>query len=185
MQLNSCTADVICIFYFYQMQKIEIARRVHLPAIVEIYNQAVEEGFSTADMETFSVDEKRNWFDSHDGAHPVLVALDEQQVAGWLSLSAYRPGRGALAAVREVSYYVHRGWRRKGIATALLEHAVDFCRSNNIEFLLAIVIGRNETTISFLEKNSFSKWGTLPRIVNFNGVRCDHLYYGRQVTSDI
>ncbi len=163
------------------MLQIENAKPHHLPAIVEIYNEAIREGFSTADTETFTIDEKQFWFNEHDHLHPIFVVLLNDEVCGWLSLSAYRPGRKALSAVREVSYYVHANFRKKGVATALLHHAENFCEQNNLQHLIAIVLGKNVKTISFLEKQGFDKWGTLPGIADFNGESVDHLYFGKHL----
>ena len=167
-------------FIFMNFQ-IEKAREEHLERIVEIYNQAILDGFSTADMEIYKAEERRQWFLSYDDNHPIFVALINSLVVGWISLSAYRPGRKALRSVREVSTYLDNSYRGKGIGTELMEFAISLAPSLNVDCFLGILLSRNHKSIALVEKTGFEKWGTLPGIADFNGIRCDHLYYGRKI----
>src|SRR5688500_5017195 len=90
-------------------QKLTIrkATELDLPAIVEIYNQAIKRKFCTAHTHLLSVMDRMEWYQKHDDQHPLFVAIKGHEIAGWLSFTAYREGRGALNGVREVSYYVH------------------------------------------------------------------------------
>lgn len=45
---------------------IRLASADALPAIVAIYNEAVEDRFATADLEEVSVEARAAWFDEHD-----------------------------------------------------------------------------------------------------------------------
>ncbi|MBA2745035.1 MAG: N-acetyltransferase [Flavisolibacter sp.] len=162
------------------MLQIRIATLSHLPAIVAIYNQAILDGFATADTEIFQTEDKRRWFEEHDAQHPIFVATFNEEVVGWLSLTAYRSGRKALSGVREVSYYVHACHQRKGIADALMHHVYTAAPQIGIQYLLAIVISKNTKSISFLSKHHFVEWGRLPSVVDYNGIICDHLYFGRK-----
>ena len=45
---------------------IRIASASDLPAIVAIYNQAVEQRFATADLRPVTVDQRRAWFELTD-----------------------------------------------------------------------------------------------------------------------
>lgn len=161
--------------------KIERAGIEHLSRIVEIYNQAIVDGFSTADMETYQPEEKLQWFNSHDDAHPLFVLKSDELVIGWISLGPYRPGRKALQSVREVSGYLDSQFRGMGLGTKLMQFVIDLSPSLGVDCLLGILLSRNYKSIALVEKTGFEKWGTLPGIADFNGERCDHLYYGRKV----
>jgi L-amino acid N-acyltransferase YncA len=79
--------------------EIRNARPDELPAINEIYNQAVRQGFCTAHLEQVSMAERKQWFASHEPTRfPFFVTLDEG-VSGWISLGPYREGRQALSHV--------------------------------------------------------------------------------------
>ena len=159
--------------------KIRIAQTGDLPAINDIYNQAVRQRFCTAHLVPLNMEEQEKWFASHDPArHPVFVAENKQQIAGWLSLGAYREGRQALAHVAEVSYYVDEKERGKGLGIRLLEHAVNMAPSYGFSVLIAILLNKNPASIALLEKFGFESWGVMPGIALIEGQEADHLYYG-------
>src|SRR5215213_6503476 len=124
------------------------ARIEHLDRIVEIYNQAIIDGFSTADMETYKPEEKMQWFKAHDDQHPIHVVIKDNNVIGWISLGAYRPGRKALASVREVSGYLDSDYRSLGIGTKLMQFVIDHAPSLGVDCLLGILLSRNLKSIA-------------------------------------
>jgi L-amino acid N-acyltransferase YncA len=153
-----------------------------LPAIVEIYNQAVESKRSTADMDAVRVEDREAWFHDHPPAtHPIYVAEVDGKTAGWCSLSAYRPGRAALRLTAEISYYVDGSCQGKGIATALVRHAIAPCPVLGIKNLFAIVLEHNASSIRILKKAGFQEWGFLPRVADFDGEECGQYYYGIRI----
>lgn len=161
---------------------IRIAETRDLPAIVEIYNEAIPSRRSTADTQSVRLEDRLAWFEEHKPhEYPIFVADVDGQVAGWCSLSAYRPGRAALRATAEISYYVSTAYHRRGIGTALIEHALAACPALGIEHLFAIVLEGNEASLKLLRKAGFGQWGYLPRVANFDGQEIGHLYYGRHV----
>jgi L-amino acid N-acyltransferase YncA len=150
-----------------------------LDAINEIYNQAVRQKFCTAHLEPVDREYREQWFAGHSPeTFPVFVAETDKGIDGWISLSPYRAGRQALAHVCEVSYYVHREARRRGIGNRMLEYAIRVAPDYGFEVLIAILLDRNPASIALLEKNGFKKWGTMPGIAKIGPDRADHLYYG-------
>src|SRR5215216_3523552 len=97
---------------------IRLAQISDLPAIVDIYNQSIPSKQSTGDTQPVHVEDRLTWFEEHrPDAHPIFIAEVDGGVAGWCSLSAYRPGRAALRFTAEISYYIARDYHRQGIAT--------------------------------------------------------------------
>jgi L-amino acid N-acyltransferase YncA len=153
-----------------------------LEAIVEIYNQAIAAGQKTADITSVTTEDRRMWFEDHTpDKYPILVAEDGNVIIGYLTISPYRPGRMALRYTAEVSYFVHFGHHRQGVASNLLRHAIDMCPSLQIKNLYAILIESNQGSIRLLEKYGFVKWGHMPRVAEFNGIEVGHLYYGLRI----
>jgi L-amino acid N-acyltransferase YncA len=153
-----------------------------LPAIVDIYNQSIPSQRSTGDTQPLRVEDRITWFGEHrPDEHPIFVAEVEGQVAGWCSLSAYRPGRVALRFTAEISYYIALAFHRQGIGTALIKHALAACLALQIRHLFAIVLEGNEASLKLLEKMGFEQWGYLPRVADFDGKEVGHLYFGRHV----
>src|SRR5512133_483662 len=161
---------------------IRIAHMADLPAIVAIYNQSIPGKRSTADLDPIRQEDRVAWFKEHSaGTHPVFVAVITNEIAGWCSLSAYRPGRMALCYTAEISYYIASSYHRKGVASALIKHAMACCPRLQIKTLIAIVLERNDASVRLLQKRGFQQWGLLPRVADFDGEECGHLYYGVRV----
>jgi L-amino acid N-acyltransferase YncA len=153
-----------------------------LPGIVAIYNQAVPTHRSTANTKLVTVEERKAWFNEHDPVkRPVFVAELGGQLAGWCSLSTYRPGRAALRFTAEISYYIDNAFTRKGIGSALIRHALEACPMLGIKNIIAVVIDQNEGSRQILEKLDFQQWGYLPRVLDFDGSEYGEFYYGKRV----
>lgn len=165
---------------------IRIARIEDLPAIVAIYNQSIPGNRSTADLTPVRPEERRGWFAEHTPEkYPIHVAEIDNVIAGWCSISAYRPGRMALRFTAEISYYIDSAFHRQGVATELVGHAIATCRQLQIKNLFAVVLERNESSARLLEKTGFERWGCLPRVADFDGEECGHIYYGMRVRDHV
>lgn len=161
---------------------IRIATLTDLPAIVAIYNQAVPTHRSTANTTPVTVQGRKTWFLEHDPAkRPIFVAEMDGRMAGWCSLSTYRPGRMALRFTAEISYYMDDAFQRMGIGSSLVRHAVDACPALGIKNIVAVVIDQNEGSRKLLEKLGFQQWGYLPQVLDFDGQEFGEYYYGKRV----
>src|SRR6185295_12980833 len=153
-----------------------------LPDIVAIYNEAVEERFATGDLRPVTTAERTVWFHEHDPSTlPIYLFEEEGAVAGWCSLSAYRPGREAFVGTAEISYYLRRTARGRGIGSALVRHAVSEAPRTGKRVLFAILLEKNAASARLMERCGFSLWGRLPDVASIDGELVSHLYYGRRV----
>jgi len=161
---------------------IRVARTVDLPRIDEIYNQAIPSKCSTADLSPLHWEDRQSWFAGHiPEKYPIFVAEVDRTILGWCSLSPYRPGRMALRFTSEISTYVDLAFHRRGVATRLLKQAIAECPSLQIKTLFGILLERNTASRHLMEKLGFQKWGYLPRVADFDGSECGHLYYGKRI----
>jgi len=153
-----------------------------LAAIVAIYNEAVEQRFATADLDPVTVEQRLAWFHEHDPARlPIYVAEQGSVVAGWCSISAYRPGRAALLRTAEISYYVRSNSRGRGVGTALVHHAIGDAPRVGKQVLFGILLERNTVSINLMKKCGFELWGRLPDVASIDGELVSHVYYGRKI----
>jgi len=157
-----------------------------LPAIVEIYNQAVAMRCATADLDPVTVESRTAWLAEHSPkTHPVFVAELDGTIVGWSSLSPYRPGRMALRFTVEFSSYIHEQFRQKGVGSRLLAHAIAVSPQLGIKTLFAILLDKNSASTRLVEKFGFQKWGHMPKVADFDGEECGHLYYGLRIGGTI
>ena len=164
------------------MIEIRLATEADAEAIASIYNQAVKTGFQTGDTNPVSTESRKLWLQAHPSSrYPVYVLDIDGSVAGWLSVSPYRPGREALRFTAEVSYYVERAQRGKGVASRLLAYAIEQAPKLGLKTYFAIALDRNAVSAALLEKYGFERWGFLPGVADFDGEECGQLYYGRRV----
>lgn len=162
--------------------KIRTATLEDLPRIVAIYNQAVPNHRSTANTTPYTVEGRKAWFQEHEPEkHPIFVAEVDGQLAGWCSLSNYRPGRMALRFTAEMSLYIDSAFHRKGIGSALICHALQACSALGIKNVVGVVIEKNESSWKLLEKLGFERWGYLPRVLDFDGEELGEFYYGKRI----
>lgn len=164
------------------METIRVAAEADLPAIVGIYNQAVATRIAVGDLTPVTVEGRRDWLLAHlHPKYPIFVAELHGKVIAWCSLSAYRPGRLALAHTAELSYFVDRHHLRKGIATRLIERALESAKQNGIRRVFAILMELNEPSRALLGKLSFEPWAYLPGVAEIDGRECAHLYLGKKL----
>ena len=81
------------------------------PGILTIYNESVLNSTATFDTDPRTPEKQVEWFNRHKANHPVLVAEENGQIAGWASLSPWSD-RCAYDSTVEVSVYLapeHRG----------------------------------------------------------------------------
>ncbi len=152
------------------------------PAIVVIYNQAINSKTATGDTHEYSLAERQEWFKKFDAnTYPLYIAKIENRLVGYCSISPYRKGRNAMASVAEISYYIDYSFHGKGIATELVNHAIADCKRIGKKNLLAILLETNKPSISLLEKLGFQKWGHFPDIVEMHGKTMGQVIYGLKV----
>ena len=159
---------------------IRLASNDDLPAIVEIYNQAIRAGNSTAHQRELLVQERESWFESFDPtSYPIYIAESREKTIAYGTLSPYRAGREALSSVAEISFYIDYDFHRQGIGSALMAHLVAEAKHLGKQHLLAILMDINQPSIGLLTRHGFIQWGYFPDIVNLKNQRCGHVIYGR------
>lgn len=153
-----------------------------MESIVKIYNHAVDEKFATADVDHISIDSRKEWFAQHSpGTYPIYVAEENSELIGWCSLSPHRPGRKALITVAEISYYIHKDHRRKGVASSLIKYTIESAKSLGFKNLISILLDLNKPSIHILDKFGFERWGHLPAIAQLDGIICGQFIYGKKL----
>lgn len=162
--------------------QIRFATISDLPMITEIYNQAIRSKNATGDLEEYQPEERIEWFKKYaNDEYPIYVALFQNVIVGYCTISPYRPGRKAMAQVAEISYYIDYAHHGKGVGTKLIQFVLDDCPRIDKKYLLAILLDLNKSSVGILEKFQFTQWGHFPEIVNIDGKKCGQVIYGRKL----
>lgn len=157
------------------------ALEADLPAIVEIYNEAIRGRISTAQLEEVSVEERLPWFQQHSAkTHPLWVAEVDEQIAGWFSFHFFIK-RAAYRATAEISVYVSKKFRRDGVGQTLLKKAIAHSSSLGLTALVGYVFDHNQPSIRLFERMGFERWGFLPRVALVDSVERGVVIMGRHV----
>jgi phosphinothricin acetyltransferase len=134
-----------------------------IPAITEIYNEAIATTTATFDTDPKTTAERLAWFESHDERHPVLVAVVDGSVVIWASLSKWSE-RQAYADTRETSFCVKSEHRGKGVGRQLKAAVIDEARSLGFHSLIARVAEHSQESIHLNESFGFVHVGFLKEV---------------------
>jgi L-amino acid N-acyltransferase YncA len=157
------------------------AQAADLPGIVRIYNASIPARMATADTEPVTVAEREEWFRGFEpGSRPLWVLDGDAGIEGWLGLRSFY-GRPAYHRTVESAVYVDPARQRRGVARALLDHALRDCPQAGIANVLAFVFAHNEPSIALFAGRGFALWGRLPRVCELDGAEHDVLILGRRV----
>jgi len=141
-----------------------------LPAIVDIYNQSIPGGWSTADTKPITVEERVEWFRKHTpDRRPLWVAEFDGMIAGWVGLSSFYAGRPAYNATAEISLYIGSAHHGLGLGYFLKKRMIDHCPALGVTTLLSMHFDHNHATRRLNEKLGFQQMGHLPEIAIVNG----------------
>jgi L-amino acid N-acyltransferase len=115
-------------------------------AIRAIYNVEVMSSTVTFDIEPRSRADQLRWMEEHSGAYPVVVAAADGGIAGFASISPYRP-RPAYSTTVEDSVYVHADNRGLGTGRRLLGEIVALAAEHGFHSVIGRVAGDHEASI--------------------------------------
>lgn len=158
-----------------------LARFDDLPAIVDIYNSTIASRKVTADTEPITVESRRTWFAEHSPERrPLWVVEDDGKLLGWLSYSNFY-GRPAYSGTAELSIYLHKDARGKGLGRYFLTQAIDFAPTIAVHTLLGFIFGHNEPSLKLFEAFAFERWAIMPRVATLDGIERDLIIVGKRV----
>jgi len=152
-----------------------------LPQIVNIHNQAIEDGISTADSITVTADEKIDWFRSHDKVkRPILVKEYHGKIIAWVSLQPFYPHLAYEKSAR-INIYIDTNFRGKKLGQMFLKEILDLAGVYEIENFLALIFADNPMSLKLFKKLGFKEWGHFPSVAKIHGEDKDLLILGLKV----
>ncbi|MBA4188330.1 MAG: N-acetyltransferase [Planctomycetaceae bacterium] len=141
-----------------------------LPAVLEIYNQSIPGGWSTADTAPVTVAERVEWFRKFDPKRrPLWVAEVDGRIVGWIGLTSFYGGRPAYDATAEVSTYIAKDFQKKGLGGKLKRLMIAQCPRLGVTTMLSMYFDHNPATHRLNTALGFEKVGHLTEIATING----------------
>lgn len=139
------------------------AELADLPALAEIYNEAILTTTATFDLEPKTLEERRKWFDAHGERHPILVAVTGGQVAGWSSLNPWSD-RPAYDLTTESAIYVKAEFRGQGIGRRLKAATIDEARRLGYHTIIARAAEESVESLHLNNSFGFRRVGVLKEV---------------------
>jgi phosphinothricin acetyltransferase len=139
------------------------AALMDLDAVNAIYNYYVLNSTCTYQTASETVADRRQWFDRHGPAHPVVVAVKGEQVLGWGALSPFHP-QAAYDHTVENSVYVRHDAQRRGIGTALLLHLIAQARRIGHRTIIAIIDADQTGSVALHARHGFVQVGRMRQV---------------------
>ncbi len=127
-------------------------------ALASIYNREVLHSTVTFDLVPRDTAGQESWLREHSGAYPAIVAVIGGRLAGFASLSPYRP-RPAYSTTAEDSIYVHHDFRGQGVGKALLSDLLDRATAGGFHSVMARIVGGHDASIALHASLGFGHVG--------------------------
>ena len=136
-----------------------------LPAIRDIYNDAVLNTLAIWNEQTVDLANRQQWFDARLAqGYPVLVIVDGSDVPlGYASFGDWRPFEGFRHTV-EHSVYVHPEHQGKGLGRKLLVALIAEARRLNKHVMVAGIESQNHASLHLHETLGFITTGQMPQV---------------------
>jgi phosphinothricin acetyltransferase len=126
--------------------------------ITSVYNEGIEDRIATLETEPRTEAERRAWLEERDERHPVLVAVDDDAVLGWVSLNVFN-ARHAYRFVADLSVYVARAARGRGVGSRLLDAAIAEARRLGFHKIVLAGFPFNDRGLALYRKYGFREVG--------------------------
>ena len=148
---------------FSDQIRIRKVQETDLPAITDIYNDAIRHTTATFDTEQKTLDNRKQWLEQHSQKYPVVVAALNEKVIGWASLSKWSE-RAAYDDTAEISVYIHPDFRGKGIGRQLMQQVLHDGKKGGLHTVLSRITQDNEISIHLHKEMGFKIVGTLKQV---------------------
>ena len=137
-----------------------------LPALTDIYNHYIVHTTITFDLQPFTPDERRPWFDAHagQGRHRLLAAEDEAgAVVGYATTSIWRP-KPAYDTTVESSVYCRPDCLGRGVGGKLYRALFDGITDEGVHRIVAGIAMPNPASVALHRRLGFEQVGVFSEV---------------------
>ncbi|MGE6792558.1 N-acetyltransferase family protein [Pseudomonas guineae] len=141
------------------------ATQADLPAILAIYNDAVEHTTAIWNETQVDLANRQTWLAERTAAgFPVLVAHDDAgSVVGYASYGTWRAIEGFRHTV-EHSVYVRSDQRGQGLGPLLMQALIERAQQARLHVMVAAIESGNSASIRLHERLGFVTSGQMPQV---------------------
>lgn len=146
--------------------KVRKANSGDIISITEIYNQGIEDKIATLESRLRTTHEMLYWLEDREEKYDVLVLEHEKTVVGWASINPFN-SRCAYATVADISIYISRQMRGKGLGKLLLNELCTKATELGFHKLVLATFSENflgkglYKSVGFREVGTYEKHGRL------------------------
>jgi L-amino acid N-acyltransferase YncA len=143
--------------------RIRPALEADLPAILAIYNDAVENTTAIWNETPVDLANRKSWVAERTGRGFPVLAAERDGVIGYGSFGDFRPFEGYRVTV-EHSVYVAKDARGQGAGEALLAALIAEARRMDKRNMIGAIDAANAASIALHAKLGFAEAGRLPGV---------------------
>jgi phosphinothricin acetyltransferase len=130
-----------------------------VPAITEIYNYEVLNGWATFDIEPKTLEDRLAWFQETQPPHGIIVAEESGKIVAWGCLRPFRT-KAAYRFTVENSVYVHQGHRGARYGRLVLARLIEMAREGGFHSIIAGIAEGNPASDRLHRSFGFELVGT-------------------------
>jgi len=135
-----------------------------LAGLLAIYNEVIATSTAIYSCDPVTLEERQKWWRARTAqGYPVLIARDEQGVAGFATFGDFRAWPGYRFTV-ELSVHVRAAGRGRGVGTLLVQALLARAAALGKHVMIAGVDAANAAAIRFHERLGFEKCGHLREV---------------------
>lgn len=144
--------------------------------ILEIYNDAILNTTAIYSYKPHTIDQRKEWFlNKEKEGCPIFVYELDGKAVGFATFGQFRPWPAFKYSI-EHSIYVHKDYRKRGIAKALMDKLIK-AAEEKYAIMVAGIDSSNIGSISMHEKLGFKQVGTIEKAGYKFGRWLDLVFY--------
>lgn len=160
--------------------QIRLAELEDAPAILSIYNQAIETGLATGHLTPIKLLDVLDWLEAGHIERPFWVYESAEGVLGWANVDDFH-GLPTFSDCVEVGVYVCPDNHRQGIGSALLKRLEKDMMLLGVSHLMAFVFQKNESSLALFSFHGFEEWGMLPKAAKISSQQFNICLLGKRL----
>lgn len=150
-----------------------------------VYNPFIETSPATFETEPYDTVRRREWLAASlaDPRHPVVVAIDGDEVVGFANAAAYDPRQGYARSVK-TSVFAAADRPGQGIGGALYEALMAALAKTDVHRAYAIIVAPNPASEALHRRFGFARVAVLSEVGHKFGRAHDVIWYEKRFDAD-